>query len=101
MISANGKPGWLCQTECRWLERGQDTELSVAYTPSRGAVLVTRAGTPVPLLRCTQPRCSVELEPGTKVQLTALVGEDATFGGYHQYPMRTPPALVPILGDPL
>ena len=82
-------------------EKGQDTQLTVVYTPSRGAVLVTAAGTSVPLARCTQPRCSVEVERGEKIQLTALVGEDATFGGYHQYPMRTPPALIPILGDPL
>ena len=29
--------------------------------------------------------------PNTKVKLTAVVGEDAMFGGFHQYPMRTPP----------
>ncbi|MGE5187359.1 MAG: TonB family protein [Acidobacteriota bacterium] len=77
------------------------TRLDVTYTPARGTVLVTRDGDTTPLLRCNKARCSVELPPGTKVKLTALVGEDATFGGYHQYPMRTPQALVPYLGDPL
>jgi hypothetical protein len=66
-----------------------------------GQVLVTRAGDAAPLLRCAQDRCSVELEPGTEVSLHAVLGEDATFGGYAQHPMRTPQALVPWLGDPL
>jgi TonB family protein len=83
------------------VREGQLTHLDVSYTPSRGQVLVTREGDSAPLLRCTHPRCSVDLAPGTKVKLTALVGEDATFGGYQQYPMRTPHALVPYLGDPL
>ncbi|HEU4730002.1 MAG TPA: energy transducer TonB [Kofleriaceae bacterium] len=79
----------------------QETQLSVDFTPSRGQVLVTRVGDAAPLLRCNQPRCGVELPPGTQVKLTAVLGTDATFGGYHQVPMRTPPALVGILGDPL
>jgi TonB family protein len=79
----------------------QETSLEVDYTPARGQVLVTREGDSAPMLRCTQPKCSVELAPGTKVKLTSLVGENSTFGGYHQFPMRTPHALVPILGDPL
>ncbi|HTR54043.1 MAG TPA: TonB family protein [Kofleriaceae bacterium] len=79
----------------------QGADVDVTYTPSRGSVLVTRVGDAAPLARCTQARCTVSVEPGTKLELSALVGEDATFGGYHQYPMRTPPALVPILGDPL
>jgi TonB family protein len=66
-----------------------------------GQVLVTRVGDVAPLLRCAKERCSVELPPGTQVQLTAVLGEDATFGGYGQYPMRTPAALQPWLGDPL
>jgi TonB family protein len=98
LVTAPDGTTWTKRIEA---EKGQDTQLTVVYTPSRGAVLVTADGSPVPLARCTQPHCSVEVEPGTKVQLTALVGPDATFGGYHQYPMRTPPALIPILGDPL
>src|SRR5690606_16829840 len=66
-----------------------------------GMVLVTRAGDTSPILRCAKAKCSVELEPGTQVTLTAVIGEDATFGGYSQYPMRTPGALRPYLGDPL
>ncbi len=66
-----------------------------------GQVLVTRVGDVAPLLRCAKERCSVELAPGTQVKLTAVLGEDATFAGYGQYPMRTPPALQPWLGDPL
>jgi len=45
--------------------------------------------------------CRIDLPPGTKVQLSAVLGDDATFGGYHQLPMRTPKQLVPYLGDPL
>lgn len=79
----------------------QETEVAVGFTPSRGQVLVTREGDPAPLLRCDQARCGVELAAGTKVRLTAVLGEGATFGGYHQLPMRTPRELVGLLGDPL
>ena len=79
----------------------QETVVSLDYTPSLGQVLVTRAGDPAPLLRCDQPHCGLELAPGTQVKLTAVLGEGATFGGYRQLPMRTPPALHGILGDPL
>jgi len=53
--------------------------------------------------RCTtaEPRCRIEIPRGTQIRLTTELGEDTTFGGYHQLPMRTPAALVPILGDPL
>src|SRR4029079_12860778 len=66
-----------------------------------GQVLVTRDGDPAPILRCSKPRCVVEITPGTHVPLQALAAEDATFAGYAQYPMRTPAALQPWLGDPL
>jgi len=66
-----------------------------------GQVLVTRVGDFAPLLRCAKARCSVEVQKGTQLTLTAVLGEDATFAGYNQYPMRTPAALVPWLGDPL
>jgi TonB family protein len=79
----------------------QETHVAVDFTPSRGQVLVTRVGDQAPLLRCNQARCGIELPPGTQVKLTAVLGEGSTFAGYHQYPMRTPRALVGILGDPL
>lgn len=47
------------------------------------------------------PRCRVPLAPGTQVRLTAVLDDEATFGGYQQHPMRTPAPLVPYLGDPL
>ena len=78
-----------------------ETQVSLDFTPSLGQVLITRAGDRAPMVRCDQPRCSVELAPGSKVVLTAVLGEDATFGGYRQLPMRTPPALRGLLGDPL
>lgn len=80
---------------------GHETVVSLDYTPSLGQVLITRAGDKAPLVRCDQPRCGIELLPGTQVKLTAVLGEGATFGGYRQLPMRTPPALQGILGDPL
>jgi TonB family protein len=66
-----------------------------------GQVLVTKAGDTAPLLRCAKERCFVDVPRGTQLTLTAVLGEDATFAGYDQYPMRTPSALVPWLGDPL
>ncbi|NVB78915.1 MAG: hypothetical protein HOV81_11005 [Kofleriaceae bacterium] len=66
-----------------------------------GQVLVTRVGDLAPLLRCASARCSVDLPAGTQVKLTAVLGEDSTFAGYGQYPMRTPEALRPYLGDPV
>ncbi|MBV8761328.1 MAG: TonB family protein [Deltaproteobacteria bacterium] len=75
--------------------------LTTTYTPSRGQVLVTKVGDAAPIMRCSTPRCVVTVEPGTQVQLSALVNEGATFAGFKQYPMRTPTALVKYLGDPL
>ena len=83
------------------IKAGQETLIAVDYQAPRGQVLVTREGDSAPLVRCSQPTCSVPLEPGTKVTLTAVLGEDAVFGGFKQFPMRTPSALVPFLGDPL
>ncbi|HZJ62510.1 MAG TPA: energy transducer TonB [Kofleriaceae bacterium] len=79
----------------------QETEVAVDFTPSRGQVLVTRDGDTAPLLRCSQARCRVELDAGTQVKLSAVLGDGATFAGYHQFPMRTPRELVGLLGDPL
>ena len=83
------------------IKAGQETLVSIDYTPPRGQVLVTREGDAAPLLRCSQPRCAVALPPGTKVTLTAVLGDDSVFGGFKQFPIRTPTALVPFLGDPL
>lgn len=69
--------------------------------PGVGHVLVTRTGDPVPILRCSAESCGVALPVGTQVRITAILGEDTTFGGYYQVPMRTPKPLVPYLGDPL
>src|SRR5262249_52256866 len=83
------------------IKRRQEIEVAVGFTPSRGQVLVTRIGDTAPLVRCAQSRCGIELPTGTKVKLTAVLGDGATFSGYHQYPMRTAGELVGILGDPL
>ncbi len=83
------------------IKTGQETLVSVDYTPPRGQVLVTKEGESAPFLRCSQPRCAVALPPDTKVTLTAVLGDDAVFGGFKQFPMRTPAELVPFLGDPL
>jgi TonB family protein len=66
-----------------------------------GQVIATRDGESAPFLRCSQPRCAIELAPGTSIKLSAVLGDGSTFAGYHQFPMRTPKALVPWLGDPL
>ncbi len=47
------------------------------------------------------PRCSIDVPVGTRIRLTAVLGDQATFGGYAQYPMRTPKELQRYLGDPL
>lgn len=76
--------------------------LSVKLTgEGEGQVLVTRVSDGAVLLRCSKERCGIEVPTGTELRLTAIVGEDATFGGYAQLPMRTPKELVGILGDPL
>jgi TonB family protein len=66
-----------------------------------GQVLVTRPGESAPFLRCSEPICAVDVPPGSHLMLSTVLGDDATFGGYHQLPMRTPAPLVGILGDPL
>src|SRR5262249_51767512 len=66
-----------------------------------GQVQVTRQGDPQPLMRCSKAMCAVELPEGTPITITAVLGDGSTFAGYHQYPMRTPRALVPWRGDPL
>lgn len=76
--------------------------LSVKLTgEGTGQVLVTRVKDGVVLLRCSKDSCGIDLPEGTEVQLSAVLGDDATFAGYSQRPMRTPKELVPILGDPL
>lgn len=67
----------------------------------QGQVHVTKVGDNTPLLRCMAPSCGVEIKAGTQVRVSAILGDDATFGGYAQLPMRTPKELVGILGDPL
>lgn len=49
----------------------------------------------------SKSKCDLDVPEGTRLQLTAVLGKGATFGGYHQLPMRTPDELVPYLGDPL
>ncbi len=83
------------------VKQGQETLVSIDYQPARGQVLVTREGESAPMLRCSQPTCTIALPPDAKVTLTAVLGEDSMFGGFKQYPIRTPQALVPWLGDPL
>jgi TonB family protein len=46
-------------------------------------------------------KCDIEIPVGTRIQLSAVKGKGATFGGYTQLPMRTPEELVHYLGDPL
>ncbi|HLL22671.1 MAG TPA: hypothetical protein VK427_11090, partial [Kofleriaceae bacterium] len=77
--------------------------LSIRLTgEGEGQVLVTRVKDGAVLLRCSkQGSCGIDVPAGTELRLTALLGEDATFGGYQQLPMRTPKELVPYIGDPL
>lgn len=98
VITATSGESWSKEVDVR---AGHDTTLDVDFTAARGQVLVTRVGDAAPLLRCAEKRCSLEVEPGTDVHMTAVPAPLATFGGYHQYPMRTPNALLPYLGDPL
>jgi TonB family protein len=66
-----------------------------------GVVNITRDGDPAPLLRCSKPPCTLEVPAGTSLHMQAILGDDSTFAGFHQVPMRTPEALRPYLGDPL
>ncbi len=56
---------------------------------------------PSPTKVADGPRCTIEVPAGTQIRLTAVLGDLATFGGYAQYPMRTPKELQRYLGDPL
>jgi outer membrane biosynthesis protein TonB len=64
-----------------------------------GSVLITKVGETSPLARCDK-RCQVVIPAGTAISIDAIPSEGATFGGFHPYPVRPPPALVPYLGDP-
>lgn len=66
-----------------------------------GQVLVTKAGTAEVLMRCATPRCDLDVEPGTRVDMLAIPGADSTFAGWKQGPARTPPSMRWALGDPL
>ncbi|MDB4961418.1 MAG: hypothetical protein JWP01_1417 [Myxococcales bacterium] len=73
-------------------------------TAQRLTDLVARMNEPAAKLATREiegPRCRIEVAPGTQVRLTAVLDDRATFGGYQQLPMRTPPELVSLLGDPL
>jgi TonB family protein len=66
-----------------------------------GQVLVAEDGKSAPLVRCTQAHCRVQVDPGTRLRLVAIPGEDATFEGWHERPQRTPAVLRRWVGDPL
>jgi TonB family protein len=83
------------------MHASEATDVGVTFTPARGQILVSKVGDKTPIMRCSTEHCGLELERGTKIQLTAVPAEDSTFEGYSQYPMRTPKQLVPYIGDPL
>jgi len=97
-FTADDGTTWVKSVE---VKAGQETMISVDYTAPRGQVLITRDGDAQPLKRCSDESCTIRVEPGTKLTLTAIVSDGSIFGGFKQSPMRTPPALVPFLGDPL
>jgi TonB family protein len=66
-----------------------------------GTVLITREGESAPMLRCSQPTCSVDVQPGVPLHMVAIADDGATFGGYYPDPIRPPRALQKLLGDPL
>nr|MBA3453278.1 hypothetical protein [Deltaproteobacteria bacterium] len=76
----------------------------IVATTQRLSDLIARRNDP-PVMHAMReiegPRCRIEVDPGTQVRLSAVVGERMTFGGYQQLPMRTPAELVPLLGDPM
>jgi TonB family protein len=49
----------------------------------------------------SKSRCDVDVPEGTRIEVSAVLGQGATFGGYYQLPMRTPEELIPFIGDPL
>jgi len=74
-----------------------------ATTQRLSDLIARRNDPPIPhaMREIEGPRCRIEVDAGTQVRLTAVLGKQATFGGYQQFPMRTPAELVPLLGDPL
>jgi hypothetical protein len=77
-------------------------EKAIEATAKYVRELVTQIGNgSSPVAQVIGERCKVTVPVGTQVRLTAVLDDKATFGGYLQYPMRTPKELVPYLGDPL
>jgi TonB family protein len=66
-----------------------------------GQVLVTDPKTKAIVLKCDHGHCQTELALDRQLTLVAMPGEGATFEGWAQAPMRTPPALRELIGDPL
>ena len=66
-----------------------------------GQVLVADPKAKSILLRCDHGHCQTQLALDQQVTLIASPGEKSTFEGWAQAPMRTPPALRDLLGDPL
>ena len=92
-----------CVPETAAAERFADLApvAAVAATAQYLLDVATAAGRDTATRQVMGPRCRIEVPVGTQLRLTAVPGEQATFGGYSQFPMRTPAALVPYLGDPL
>jgi len=67
-----------------------------------GQVQVYVDGKSEPALRCDgTSACILATHRGAKLHLVAVKGEQSTFEGWSQRPMRTPARLRPIAGDPL
>ncbi len=67
----------------------------------QGAIRIEDANTGVVLSTCAGERCAVAAARGTPLRLVATPDGTSVFGGWAQLPMRTPPALRNVLGDPL
>ena len=72
--------------------RALDGSRQVERTEARLRCCVDRQAVGDPRRCCAARRRAARSSSpaGTQVKLTAVLGDDATFGGYHQLPMRTP-----------
>ena len=66
-----------------------------------GSVRVMRDGMIAPFATCTTINCRIEVPRGASMHIVAVPDDDSTFIGWTQRPMRTPPVLRTLLGDPL
>ncbi len=106
LITAEGSKEPLARCVSESSERARLRALPIAEAIGPTARYLERLRTDVDARNPTSTvirggTCRVEVPAGKKIRLLATLEENSAFGGYRQYPMRTPLPLRSLLGDPL